>query len=60
MINLQNLIDDTKCYETVRERRWSEGVCCPCCDSMEVTKQGRDTTQPAGQKVLLQGLSSVL
>ena len=55
MINLQNLIDDTKCYETVRKLRWSEGVCCPHCDSMEVTKQGRDATQPARQKYYCKG-----
>lgn len=50
MINLPKLIDDTKCYETVRELRWPEGVRCPHCDSAEVTKQGWDTTQPARQK----------
>ena len=55
MINLQNLIDDAKCDETVRERRWPEGVCCPPCDSAEVTKQGRDTTQPARQKYRCKG-----
>jgi transposase-like protein len=50
MINLQSLIDDAKCYETVRQLRWPEGVRCPRCDSTQVTKQGRDTTQPARQK----------
>lgn len=50
MITLQRLIDDTQCYETVRTRRWSEGVCCPHCASAEVRKQGRDTTPPARQK----------
>ena len=55
MINLQKLIDDAKCYETVRERRWPEGVCCPHCDSTEVIKQGRDTTQPARQKYRCKG-----
>ncbi len=50
MINLQNLIDDAKCYETVRELRWPEGVRCPHCDSAQVTKQGRDRTQGHRQK----------
>jgi len=50
MINLQSLIDEAKCYETVRQRRWPEGVRCPHCTSAQVTKQGRDTTQPARQK----------
>ena len=42
MINLQNLIDDAKRYETVRELHWPEGARCPHCDSAQVTKQGRD------------------
>jgi transposase-like protein len=50
MINLQNLIDDAKCYETVRALRWPEGVRCPHCASSQVTKPGRDATPPARQK----------
>lgn len=50
MIKLQNLLDDTKCYETVRELRWPDGVDCPRCHSKATTKQGFDQTQPARQK----------
>ena len=50
MINLQNLLDDVKCYETVRWLRWPDGVRCPHCGAAEITTQGRDTTQPARQK----------
>ena len=50
MINLQHLLDDVKCYETVRRLRWSNGVRCPHCGAAEFTKQGRDTIQPARQK----------
>ena len=50
MINLQDLLDEVRCYETVRQLRWPDGVRCPRCDAAEVTKQGRDTTQPARQK----------
>jgi len=50
MINLQSLLDDNKSYETICQLRWPAGVCCPHCESSEVTKQGRDTTQPARQK----------
>ena len=39
-----------KCYETVRELRWPEGVVCPHCHSKAMTKQGFDQTQPARQK----------
>ena len=55
MLNIQNLIDDAKCYETVRELRWPEGVRCAHCDSPQVTKQGRDTTQSHRQKYRCQG-----
>src|SRR5512144_2031262 len=50
MIALQRLIDDAKGYEPVRALRWPQGVCCPHCTSAAVSKQGRDTTQPARQK----------
>lgn len=50
MIHLQNLLDDAKCYETVRKLRWPEGVRCPHCMSAPVTKQGRDPAQAARQK----------
>jgi transposase-like protein len=43
-------MDDAKCFEVLRELRWPEGVRCPHCQSGQVSKQGRDTTQPARQK----------
>jgi len=52
MIHIQSLIDDTKCFETVRSLRWPEGVHCPMCNSAEVSKQGRDDTQPERQRYL--------
>jgi transposase-like protein len=55
MLNLQNLIDDAKCYQTVRELRWPEGVCCPHCTSTRITKQGRGKTQRHRQKYYCQG-----
>ena len=50
MINLQNLLDKVKCYETVRQWRWPDGVWSLHCGAITLTKQGRDTTQPAQQK----------
>ena len=50
MINLQSLMDDAKCFATVRDMRWPDGVRCPDCDSPEITKQGRDDTQPERQR----------
>ncbi len=50
MINIQNLIDDAKCYETVREIRWSERVKCPQCGSAAITKRGHDERQKDRQR----------
>ena len=50
MINILNLIDDARCFETVRAMRWPQGVTCPHCDSPQVTKQGHDESQPERQK----------
>jgi Transposase zinc-ribbon domain len=33
MIHIQSLIDDAKCFETVRALRWPDGVRCAGCDS---------------------------
>jgi transposase-like protein len=50
MINIQALIDDAKCFATVRQLRWPEGVKCPTCDSTEVGKRGFHTNQPERQR----------
>ena len=50
MVNIQDLIDDAKCYETVRTMRWPDGVTCPHCSSAAVIKNGRDDTQPHRQR----------
>src|SRR4051794_40662169 len=46
MVNIQALIDDAKCFEAVRSMRWPDGVRCPGCGPPEVTRDGRDDTQP--------------
>ncbi len=50
MVNIQNLIDDFKCFETARELRWPDGVNCPHSDSVAITKQGQDSTQTEPQR----------
>ena len=52
MLNIQikNLIDDKKCYEIVRELRWSEGITCPHCNSKKVTKRGFHYNQAFRQR----------
>ena len=50
MLKIDNLIDDAKCYETVRQMRWPDGVCCVWCNSSTVTKRGRDDRQHDRQR----------
>ena len=50
MVNIQNLIDDAKCFETVRDLRWSDGIFCPPCGSARLIKRGFDDTQPHRQR----------
>jgi transposase-like protein len=50
LVNLSSLIDDAKCYELVRQRRWPDGVRCPRCEGASVTRHGRDDTQPHRQR----------
>ncbi len=55
MINIQQLIDDAKCYETVRELRWPDGITCPHCSSREIIKRGHDERQAHRQRYACQG-----
>ena len=50
MINIQNLVSDEQCYETVRSLRWSDGTKCPHCYSRHIIKRGCDETQSARQR----------
>jgi transposase-like protein len=50
MVNIQDLFDDAKCFQTVRDMRWPDGVVCPSCGSTSVVKNGRDDTQPDRQR----------
>ena len=58
LINLQTLIDEQKCYETVRQLRWPECVTCSKCDSKYVVKRGFDETQPHRQRYQCQACQS--
>jgi transposase-like protein len=49
-VNLNNLLDDSRCYQTVRELRWPDGAECPDCQSTQVTTRGCDDTEPARQR----------
>jgi transposase-like protein len=49
-ITIQNLIDDIRCYEAVRDLRWPEKIACPHCRSDNVIKRGKDDTEPHKQR----------
>jgi len=57
MFNIHELIDDAKCFRTVREMRWPDGVKCPFCSSNDVIKNGRDDTQVERQRYQCHGCS---
>ena len=50
MVNIQHLMDDAKCFETVRALRWSDGIVCPHGGSTRLIKRGFDDTQPHRQR----------
>ena len=52
LLKIQHLVDDAKCFETVREMRWPQGVTCPHCHRQDVTKRGFDDTQKHRQRYL--------
>jgi transposase-like protein len=55
MVNIQALIDDSKCFQTIRELRWPDGVMGPGCGSSEVAKDGHDDTQSERQRYRCHG-----
>lgn len=44
VLQIKYIVDDRLCYEKVRELRWSEGVKCPHCESMEHKHHGHHNT----------------
>lgn len=50
MLKIDNLIDDAKCYETVRQMRWPEGVRCVGCNSANVKRRGMHLRQRDRQR----------
>ncbi len=56
IVNIQNLIDDAKCYETIRKLRWpDEIVSCPRCGSENVIKHGHHNTEHDRRRYLCKG-----
>jgi transposase-like protein len=49
-LNIKNLIDDEKCFQTVRNIRWPSGVKCPHCNACNIIKRGKDDTEDHKQR----------
>lgn len=49
-VKIKDLVDDEKCYETIRALRWPDGVLCVNCFSDEIIKRGKDDTVQARQR----------
>lgn len=49
-VNIKNLIDAVRCYQTVRELRWPDGIECPSCQAKQVIKRGFDDPESARQR----------
>ena len=54
-LQIQNLIDDERCYEAVRQLRWKEGIKCPQCEDKHIIKRGRDDLSPSRQRYECKG-----
>jgi len=50
MIKIHHLLDNAKCFETIHELRWPDGINCSHSDSTGITKQGRDDIQPENKR----------
>ena len=50
ILNIRSLIDDTKCYATIRILRWPDKVKCPICNSEKIVKNGHDAKHSGQQK----------
>lgn len=50
ILNIRSLIDDAKCYATIRSLRWSDKVKCPICNSENIVKNGHDAKHSEQQK----------
>jgi transposase-like protein len=50
LVNIQFLVDDAKCFDTVRRLRWPAGVRCARCGSNKAARDGHDDRQRERQR----------
>lgn len=52
MFNIHHLLDETKCFENLRQMPCPDVVTSPFCDSKAIINYGKDDTQPHRQRYL--------
>jgi hypothetical protein len=55
MVNIRDLIDEAKCYQTGREMRWPDRIIGTHCSSESVIEDGHDDTQLHRQRYFCHG-----
>lgn len=60
LLNIRHFIDDAKCFQTVREMHWPDGVRCTRCNSAHVIKHGRDETQKIATSIIVRIVVRIL
>ena len=56
LLHLQDLLDDEKVYQTLRELRWPDGqVRCPHCNSSDIVRKGYHNNHQARRRYRCQG-----
>ena len=50
ILKFHDLLDNEKCYEQLRQLRWSQGVYCPRCGSFHISKRGKHNKHPERQR----------
>jgi len=58
MMTFHDLLDNAKCYEMLRQLRWPDGIFCPRCGSLKITKRGKHKSQPERQRYDCKGCKS--
>ncbi len=50
MITITSLLNESQCYDKIRELRWPSGIICPHCQSEKIIKKGHHSQQVARQR----------
>ena len=58
LLKIQDLMDDSQCFDRLREMRWPEGRICPFCDGRRVIRRGWDDKHPGKQRYECKGCSN--